>query len=225
MDREINLDSILALEKQFQERESSGRKVHLHEKSTIQLKRDRNSVLNVSALPPEILGDIFGWNVIPDGDFGGLSTDSYNFLLVCHHWFHVASRTPRFWSFWGNSIRDWERRHARCGVSPVDLVLNERHPGHDLDDELRDALQDRVTRDAIRRVHLGGAKTPRLLNSVISSILAKGEEPRSNSVESFIIRNSGRTGTVDVSTYFSRYHLPKLKHLHLFGCRISPRDF
>ena len=85
MDREINLDSILALEKQIVE----------HERATIRLKRARNSLLNVSTfLPPEILGKIFRWNVIPDEDFGGLPKDSYNFLLVCHHWFEVASRTP-----------------------------------------------------------------------------------------------------------------------------------
>ena len=85
MDREINLGSIRALDEQIEE----------HERAIIQHKRTQNSLLNVSTLlPPEILGNIFRWNVIPDGDFGGLSEDSYNFLLVCRHWFEVASRTP-----------------------------------------------------------------------------------------------------------------------------------
>ena len=69
MDREINLDSIRSLDKQIEE----------YEKAIIRLKRTRNSLLNVSTLlPPEILGNIFRWNVIPDGDFGGLLKGSYN---------------------------------------------------------------------------------------------------------------------------------------------------
>ena len=97
MDREVNLDSIRALEEQIEE----------HEKAIIQLKRTRNSLLNVSTLlSPEILGRIFHWNVVPGGDFDRPSEGSYNFLLVCHHWFEVASRTPELWCSWGNSIRD-----------------------------------------------------------------------------------------------------------------------
>jgi hypothetical protein len=61
MDREINLDSIRALEKQIQE----------HEKALIKLKRARNSLLNVSTLfPPEVLGSIFQWNATPVGNWG-----------------------------------------------------------------------------------------------------------------------------------------------------------
>ena len=60
MDQENNRNSIRALEKQIEE----------HEKALIQLKRTRNSLLNVSILlPPEILGKIFHYNVVPDGDF------------------------------------------------------------------------------------------------------------------------------------------------------------
>jgi Leucine-rich repeat (LRR) protein len=178
MDREINLDSIRALEKQIQE----------HERTIIQLKRARNSLLNVSTLlPPEVLGNIFRWNVIPDEDFGGLSAASYNFLLVCHHWFQVASGTPGLWCFWGNSIQDWACRHARHRTSPLDLVLGQYTKRRDLDDTLRDALQDRAMRDSIRRVYLSGPEGP--LNSVISSIITKGEGTRSINVESFVIRN------------------------------------
>jgi len=130
MDREINLDSILALEKQIEEQRDEG-----HEKTIIRLKRTRNSLLNVSTLlPPEILGGIFHYNVVPDRDFGGLPNGSYNFLLVCRHWFEVASRTPGLWSFWGNSIPDWERRHARCGTVPLDLVLEGGTLRHELSD-------------------------------------------------------------------------------------------
>jgi len=134
MDWEINLDSILALEKQIEGHEG-------HEQTIIQLKRTRNSLLNVSTLlPPEILGGIFRCNVIPDGDFNGLPNGSYNFLLVCHHWLEVASCTPELWSFWGNSARDWEHRHSRCRTTPLDLVLETGTPRHAPSDQLLAAL-------------------------------------------------------------------------------------
>jgi hypothetical protein len=213
MDREINLDSIRALEQQIQE----------HERAIIRLKRARNSLLNVSTrLPPEVLGSIFRWNVIPDGDFGGLSMVSDNFLLVCHHWFQVASGTPGLWSFWGNSVEDWARRHARCRTAPLDLVLATYTSG-DLDDTLRDALRDRAARDAIRRVHLKGFNTRGLLNPIISSIIVEGEESRSINVESFILRNSGKP-SVDISSFLSQYQFPKLYRLELLGCSISSWD-
>ena len=214
MDREINLDSIRELEKQIEE----------HERAIIQLKRTRNSLLNVSTLPPEILGRIFRWNVVPEGDFAGLGRRSYNFLLVCHHWLEVASHNPELWCSWGNSIQDWARRHARCGTVPLDLVLDDWYSGHELDDKLRDALQERAARDIIRWVHLRGTDVPELLNSVVSSIVTKGDEPGLNSVESFVIQNVGRAGIVDVSAFFSRYHLPKLRRLWLHRCTISPQD-
>ena len=84
MDREINIDSVRALEEQIKE----------HERAIIKLKRARNSVLNVSKFPPEVLGNIFRWNVTLEEPFDGIKEESYNFLLVCHHWFEVASRTP-----------------------------------------------------------------------------------------------------------------------------------
>jgi hypothetical protein len=213
MGREINFDSIRVLEEQIRE----------HERTLIQLKRARNSLLNVSTLlPPEILGRIFRWNVIPDGDWGGLPKDSHNFLLVCHHWFQVASDTPELWGFWGNSIEDWARRHTRWRTAPLDLVLG-KHTYCDLDDTIRDTLRDRATRDTIRRVHLWGDNASGLLNPIISSIVAEGEGTRSNSVESFILQNKSAQD-VDISNFFSRHHFPKLQRLDLQGCSISSWD-
>jgi hypothetical protein len=212
MDLERNLDSIRELEKQIQEQE----------RALTQLKRARNSLLNVSTLlPPEVLGNIFRWNVIPDGDFGGLPKASYNFLLVCYHWFQVASCTPGLWSFWGNSIQDWAHRHVRCRTAPLDLALigwaSDR-----LDDTLRGALQDRAAQDTIRRVHLKGGSAE-LLNSIISCIITEGEEARSNNMESFMLRNTSGW-SVDVSYFFSRYHFPKLQRLDLYGFGILSWD-
>ena len=96
MDREIETDSIHVLEEQIRERE----------RTAVKLKRARNLLLNVSKLPPEILGDIFRWNVTFKDYSVGLDERSHNFLLVCHHWLEVASRTPEIWSFWGNTPRD-----------------------------------------------------------------------------------------------------------------------
>ena len=209
MDREVNLDSIRALEEQIEE----------HERAIIRLKRKRNSLLNVSTfLPPEILGKVFRWNVIPDGDFGGPSKGSYNFVLVCHHWFEVASRTPELWRSWGNSIQDWAHRCAHHGNVPLDLALG-WHSDRDLDDGLRDALRDRAARDTIRQIHLRNSDA-KLLNSVISSIVTREEETRSSSMESFVLQNIGHS-TVDISDFFARHRLPKLKYLHLSGCTIS----
>jgi hypothetical protein len=212
MDRETNLDSIRALEKQIQE----------HERAIIRLKRVQNSLLNVSTLPPEVLGSIFCWNVVPDGDFDGLPKASFNFPLVCHHWFQVASETPGLWSFWGNSIEDWARRHAHHRIVPLNLVLGLYTGQDNLDDTIREALQDRATRDTIRRVHLKNPSAE-LLISVISSIITKGEETRSNSVESFIVLSDSVTD-VDISNFFSRYHFPKLRRLDLDGFSISSWD-
>ena len=77
-------------------------------------------------------------------------------------------------------------------------------------------------RDTIRRVRLA-APTADLLNSVISSIIVKGEETRSIRVESFILRDARRS-SVDISDFFSRHHLPKLRHLDLSGFSISSWD-
>ena len=115
MGPEINIDSILALEKQIEEGIGD----------VTRLKRARNSLLNISTrVPPEILGHVFRWNVIPKGEFDGLRAGSYNFLLVCHHWFEVASNTPELWTFWGNNLNQWSQRYQRSGTAPLDLVLN-----------------------------------------------------------------------------------------------------
>ena len=94
-----------------------------HERATIKLKRTRNELLNVSKLPPEVLGDIFCRNVTLKDDFGELEEGSRNFLLVCHHWFEVALRAPEVWNFWGDTTTDRARWHRYSETAPLDLVL------------------------------------------------------------------------------------------------------
>ena len=213
MDCETNIDSIRVLDEQIRE----------HERAAIKLRRARNSLLNISKLPPELLGKIFHWNVALKDDFGGLDKRSHNFLLVCHHWFEVASHTPELWSFWGNTPRDWARRYPRSGTAPLDLVLDQkgckRSP---LDTTLCSVLQDRATRDAIRRVHLA-AKNFDLLSSIIAQLTANCEELRSSGIESFILWNWSGT-PVDVSDFFALHRFPKLRCIRLENCTVSSWD-
>ena len=144
MNGETNIESILALDEQIREQE----------KVIAKLKRARNSFLNISKLPPELLGNIFRWNIALKNDFDGLEEGSHNFLLVCHHWYEVALSTPELWGYWGNTQKDWARRHHRSGTTPVDLVLNVYEDDGVFDVALFNVLQDHANRDTIRRIHL-----------------------------------------------------------------------
>ena len=206
MGREINADSIRDLEEQIEE--GAG--------DIIQLKRTRNSLLNISArVPPEILGSIFRWNVTPGGAppyFAGLQKGSYNFLLVCHHWFEVASRTPELWSSWGNTLAQWSRRYKCSETAPVDLALT---GDSNISFDLREALRDRAARDTIRSIHFRHDKTTSL-TPILSSLIPDGEDVRCSSIESISIWHA------DVSNFFARYRFPKLWYLHLSdGIKIS----
>ena len=213
MDRETNIDSIRSLEEGIKE----------HERAIIKLKRTRNSLLNISKLPPEVLGNIFCWNVIRKGDFDGLEKGSYNFLLVCHHWFEVASRTPELWSFWGITPKDWARRHSRSGTARLDLVLGGyEYDARYFDDTLWDALEDRAAKDIVRRVHLEAGDT-RLMGSILDSLTPDCEELRPNSMESFVLWNRNKV-PFDVSGFFAHYRFPKLQRLELTNCSISSWD-
>ena len=212
MSEESNIDSIRALDEKIKEQE----------RVLIKLKRARNSFLNVSKLPPEVLGNIFRWNVTLKGDFGGLNKISHNFLLVCHRWFEVASRTPELWSFWGSTLEDWARWCRHSGYAPLDLVLNGGEEEYFTDDPLADALQDRATRDTIRRIHLS-AKESGLLHDIITLLTPTCEGVRSSSVASFILLNWDHA-LVNVSDFFARHHFPKLQRLRLHNCTISSWD-
>ena len=215
MGPEINIDSILALEKQIEEGLGD----------TIQLKRVRNSLLNISIrMPPEILGQVFHWNVIPEGDFAGLQKGSYNFLLVCRHWFEVASGTPELWAFWGNTLKQWSQRYQRSGVAPLDLVLFTQSFNGDGNDirfggSLREALLDRAAHNSIRSIHLRGWDV-NLLRSVVSSLTPDGGEIRYSRIESLKVEQTD----VDISNFLTRHHFPRLRVLHLETTTISSWD-
>ncbi|KAF9778342.1 hypothetical protein BJ322DRAFT_494618 [Thelephora terrestris] len=207
---ESNIKSIRAIEQQIREHDS--------EAAIIQLKRARNSLLNVSKLPPEILGEIFRLNCTLERDFGPLEERSHNFLLVCHHWFEVASRTPEVWSFWGSDLEDWTRRHRLHPTAPLDLVFD-GDPDDGLGDSLLNALQDRAARDTIRRVHLSTSSG--FLGSILS-LLASCDGIRTSSVESVFLWAG--EDPLDVSDFLACYRFPKLRRLELRNLTISSWD-
>ena len=202
MGREINIHSIRDLEKRIEE--GTG--------DAIQLKRARNSLLNISMrIPPEILGIVFRWNVVPYGcrpHFDGLPKGTYNFLLVCRYWFEVASRTPELWSFWGNTLTKWSRRYKRSGTAPVDIVLKSSSNFTPFDGPLRDTLRERAACDAIRSLHLR-CKKRSLLASILSTLTPDDEGVRRSSIASISLQY------VDASKFFARHRFPELWYLNL----------
>jgi len=158
-------------------------------------------------------------------DFEGFEEGSHNFLLVCRHWFEVASHTPEVWSFWGNTPQEWARWYPRSGLAPLDLVLGGCYSDGYFDTTLSNALRDRASKDAIRRIHLI-SRSAKLLDNIISSLSPESEGIRSNSVESFIIRNWSHDPKLPVraSDLFAHYRFPKLQHLELSHCTISSWD-
>ena len=207
MGTEANTDLIRVLERQIEEGDGD----------IIKLKRDRNSLLNISTrVPPEILGYIFSWNLVRVLPFGGLPKRSYNFLLVCHHWFEVASNTPELWNFWGSTFQQWEKHCHRSGATPVDLVLyqNRRCPGT-FNEHLQDAVKSRVIQNTIRQVHLM-SDSPRVLSPLISSLTPDGRGGQNENIESILL-HSGGSRALKVSNFLARSHLSRLRSLDLYG--------
>ena len=209
---EANVDPICALDEQIKGLE----------KTLTELKRTRNSLLNIHKLPPELLGKIFRRNVMLEGDFGGLEEGSHNFLFVCHHWFEVASNTPELWGFWGNTPEDWTRWYPFSATAPLDLVLSGIDPDGRLNPTLFNVLQDRASRGTVRRVHLRSDDT-RLLNTILSSLTSGREGIQSNRMESFLLWNWDQR-SMDVSKFFTHHYFPKLQRLCLINCTISSWD-
>ena len=214
MGPEINIDSIRVVEERIAQEWT------LYGGHVIQLKRTRNSLLNISTrVPPEILGYIFCWRVIPDLGHDnicprGIREGSYKFLLVCHYWFEVASRTPELWSFWGTTMDRWWSRYGRSKITtPLDLVLCDYITRYiPFDGPLRDAFRARIALGSIRTISLQGNRLD-VQTSILSLLRPDGEDIRCSNIESVVFDNI----ELDVSKFFACHRLPKLRHLYLFA--------
>ena len=219
MGRERNLDSIRAMEKEIEERDS--------EATVFKLKRARNSLLNITILvPPEILGRIFHMTMIQQARYWPPGVPC-NILLVCHHWFEVALRTPQLWTSWGSTLQDWKRCYTCPKVPRFNLVLKPcywaRGMEQSLDEPILEALRGIAARDFIRWIYLSNAGSA-LLNSIISSVTPRGEGIQSTSLESIKIRGPSEP-PLELTDFFSCQTFPKLRHLRLSqNCNISPWD-
>ena len=107
-------------------------------------------------------------------------------------------------------------------TAPLDLVLGDvDYDDGTFDVTLRDALQDRAVRDAIRRDHLWSDNAA-FLSLIISPLTVACEGVRSNSVESLILFNDDDT-PVDTTDFFTHYRFPKLQRLELSNCKHTHR--
>jgi len=208
MGPEANIDLIRALEKQIAEGNGNMTK----------LKRDRNSLLNISAhVPPEILGHIFARIPVRKGLFQGLRKGSYSFLLVCHHWFEVASGTPELWSFWGNTFQDWKKHYRRSPAAPLDLVLREYYCSPSaFDESLQDAVRTRVMQGTIRQVHLK-SNNPYTIMPIIFTLTPGGEGGQNENIESIALHGGEDPITLLAANFFTRSCLTNLRSLDLHG--------
>ena len=166
-------------------------------------------------LPPEILGFIFCL-----ASFREEFENNFNFILVCRYWFEVASHIPRHWEFWGSTLNGWKRCYLRHPKMPLDLVLDRGTHRARFPASVAKALRDRTSQDTIQLVHLR-SEDNRLLGSILRTLTADPEEVRCSRMESFILRNQGGR-VVNVSEFFAQTHFPKLRHLDITNCIISP---
>lgn len=181
-------------------------------------------------VPPEILGYIFFQALIreetshpwPGTHFGGFPPNSYNFLHVCRRWHEIASGTPQLWNFWGTTLEGWKRRRTSC-YFPVDLVYC-GDGGDSLDEELEDALEWRASEDRIRQIHLMSNHGSLLPFLIMCFLTPKGKGVQHRSIESIHLRHSW-DDVLNVSNFFARVYLPKLRSLILHGrLEIPPWD-
>ena len=198
------------------------------EGDVIKLKRDRNSLLNISRLPDKILGYIFertlSWEQgdLPflDPTFNGLEKGSYNFLFVYRKWFDVASSTPEVWRFWGNTLQDWDKLCRLNRAALVDLVLDRRADGPQvLSIPLREELEKLVTGDRIRQIHLRTGDLD-LLGSILHVLAPDGERVQEKRIESIIFHTT--LIPERILDFFARLRLPWLRCLEIFGCLQTP---
>ena len=150
VDRETRIKSIKSLDKQIEEGKGD----------IIQLKRIRNSLLDISTLPPEILIPILELSITWEQCYRLFPATNFNkpirgpgcILLVCHYWYEVASRSSEYGSLGRNTLKDWTKwsQHPQAGSGSVDLVLkNVSYEPEEVSPELQDKLRYCAIQDKI----------------------------------------------------------------------------
>ena len=184
---EANVHSIRALEKRI--KEGTG--------DIIELKRARNSLLNISArVPPEILPrrrirlephPRKGWPTAPLASrwvTKGLLQPPLRLPPLVRG----CISHPGTLGFW---LRDWKKRHHYSGATPLDMVLDGGRciPDVPFDESPQDAVSDRVMQDTIRQVYLTSNESDTLA-SIISALTPDGEDTQNDDIESIVWRTT-----------------------------------
>ena len=195
-----------------------------HGKNIVYLGGLRSPLFNGPVyLPPEVLGHIFWCRVVSGvNSSGSISRGTYNFLLVCRHWFDVATSTPSLWAFWGTSLREFLTFHRHSGDVP--LYINLTNINSDRVTDASYILQDWSVQRRICDLHI------RTSPGALTNILSLMSMPRPSLVRSrikslkFIAeeqRNAGLPEELpDITNFLKAYSLPELRSLVLHNCRL-----
>ena len=235
---------VIGCEHAFSEEKIKEAKAKIKEakEKIIEGKRVRNSLASISIrIPTKILGYIFVLTIPRLQDhsvycvyhsFNGLEQRSHSFLLVCHHWFMVASQTPELvWSFWGNTLHDWDKWCHHTRTAPLDLVLDGYKRGPELggrkwlpvvdrfhDSGIPSELSNHAKKDLIRQIHLKDNNS-NLLNSILSYVTPE-EGVQQKQIESLVFGGWAELG--GLLDFFARLHLPSLQCLGINATIKSP---
>jgi len=200
-------------------------KTQYHEQETIRLKHFRNPLPNLSVcLAPEILGHIFWWSVIsgvnPSGRIAG---NTFNFLLVCHYWYDVATSTPPIWAFWGTSVRECVAFRRYSGAVPLYVNLVDVNTNRDIR-EACGVLQDWSVLRRIRHLHVHSS--PRALANILSFTSTPQPSYIRSQIQSLKLTVEGPWTTErpeefpDITNFLNIHSLPELQSLRLRGCNM-----
>ena len=211
-----------------------------HEKENTYLKRPGSSSLNVPAhLAPEILGHIFWCEVVSNVNCNirWVYMNTFKFLLVCHHWFNVATSTPSLWAFWEIPLSECTKYshisrdvplyiktfHHYSGNTPLYINIKPTNPNSD--QEVMDAsniLQDWGVQKRICDLHIH--TSAEVLAKIITFMSMPQPSPIQSQIKSLkfiaerLWNNKFHKEFPDITNFLKAHSLPGLQCLHLDDC-------
>ena len=198
--------------------------VNIHAIRNLEAKVQQPLLSLPACLVPEILGYIFWWSVVCGvNPIGRIARNTFNFLLVCRHWFDVATSTPSLWAFWGTSLRECLAFHRYSGAVPLYLNLADVNTNRDIRDA-SSVLQDPSVRRRIRHLHVH--TSPKALASILSYMSTPQQSSIRSQIQSLMLTVGGQWITErpqespDVTNFLNAHSLPELHSLHLHGCNL-----